>query len=208
MRRRFTIFELSIVLLSLGVLAMIAVPDVTIRDREVGEAAAVRTLVRLAVEEYAGTRGEARTPPATLVDLLGRAGIRASADPQDGVVTIGAYRFALYVPGPEGGPVAATGESAPTDPAFLLLAWPTRPGETGERTYGVDESLVVHEDPETGRDGAPPPIPFHRLEPAASRSWPLPWRPLLPHQLPAEVRASLRERDLPVPALLDELAGE
>lgn len=209
MRRRFTIFELSIVLLSLAVLATIAVPDVTIRDREAGEAAAVRALVRLAVEAYAAPSDAAAPRPRELGALLDRAGLAAGVDGAS--VRLGAYRFALFGPGPHGRPVPAPEAGVPATGPFLLLAWPARPGETGVRAYGVDESLVVFEYPgemPVAAGGRPPPIPLPRLTPVPGRPWPVPWRPLLPRELPEQIRATLVARGLPVPESLAASAGE
>ncbi len=221
----FPILALSLGLLSVGIVAL---PDRAGRLTAADDARAVRTLQAVALEQFRlrasrvhDRDGDGAGEFGFLPDLwaLPRTSL-PEMSPAEGVsiYRYAGYLYRLWLPGPDGGPVgpdaAHTVDPVAAGRAFLALAWPERPGISGERAYSVTQEVLVRECTAPVADllrrGAPaPPVPRLALTDRATGKSLLPappaatWPVLLPEAQRAWFQQRFREQGLPEPPALE-----
>jgi len=168
MKRGFTLFDITFVLLLLTVLGMVAIPGALDRIRISDEARAVRAL-----QWIAAAQARIRTAPAGsavdldrdgqseyafLSDLLKNTPTDGAWGPQPIVATadqdifrLPGFYIAILLAGPSGEPILPSHadriEADFAERTFAAVAWPIEAGRTGYRAYYVDHGLLIHEHP-------------------------------------------------------------
>ncbi|MEN8149496.1 MAG: hypothetical protein ABFS86_06715 [Planctomycetota bacterium] len=175
MSRGFTLSDIAFVLLLLFLVGLVAVPGILDRTRVAQEAGAVRALQWIAAAQarflslpasaVVDRDGDGQAEHGFLPDLL-------RETPADGdwgppppfmgavdrdILEVPGFYVTILLPAEDGAPLmlsrADRVDAAAAARTFAAVAWPMEAGRTGYRTYYVNHSLIVHENPNRENQG-------------------------------------------------------